>query len=64
MKTGRVSDFLNYKNASDVGDEFPFYPDEEISSEFAEDFINNYDSDFPETQVYENDNQDGRYSDS
>ena len=41
MKTGRVSDFLNYKNASDSEEDL------ELSEEFAEEFINNYDVDFP-----------------
>lgn len=53
MKTGRVSDFLNYKNASDSEDD-----DMEISEEFAQEFINNYDVDFPAAEEYKNDYQD------
>lgn len=53
MKTGRVSDFLNYKNASDREDD-----DMEISEEFAQEFINNYDVDFPAAEEYKNDYQD------
>lgn len=52
MKTGRVSDFLNYKNASD--DE----ADTELTEEFAEEFINNYDNDFPAAEEYKNDYRD------
>ena len=52
MKTGKVSDFLNYKNASDSED------DMEISEEFAQEFINNYDVDFPAAEEYKNDYQD------
>ncbi len=53
MKTGKVSDFLNYKNASDSEDD-----DMEISEEFAQEFINNYDVDFPAAEEYKNDYQD------
>ena len=52
MKTGKVSDFLNYKNASDSED------DMEISEEFAQEFITNYDVDFPAAEEYKNDYQD------
>ena len=52
MKTGRVSDFLNYKNASDSEEDL------ELSEEFAEEFINNYDVDFPAAEEYQNDYQD------
>lgn len=52
MKTGRVSDFLNYKNAPDG------IEDSELSQEFAEEFINNYDSDFPAAEEYKDDYQD------
>ncbi len=47
MKTGKVSDYLNYKNARDEQG-FPLEDDEEISEEFALDYINNFDTDFPE----------------
>lgn len=50
MKTGRVSDYLNYKNARDEGR--PFERDE-LSEEFAEEFVNNFDGDFPEMQEHE-----------
>lgn len=47
MKTGRVSDYLNYKNARDS--ERP--PEHDVfSEEFAEEFVNNFDGDFPEMQ--------------
>lgn len=47
MKTGKVSDYLNYKNARDsVG--FPLDDEEEVSEEFASDYINNFDTDFPD----------------
>ena len=52
MKTGRVSDFLNYKNASDSEEDL------ELSEEFAEEFINNYDVDCPAAEEYKNDYQD------
>lgn len=46
MSTGSVADYLEYKRARDrelVRDIF----EEEVSPEFAEEFINNFDSDFP-----------------
>ncbi len=46
MKTGKVSDYLNYKNARD-DTVFPIYEDEEFSDEFAPDY-NSPDSDFPQ----------------
>ena len=46
MRTGKVSDYLNYKNARDEKKATPFFGDE-ISEEFAEEFVNNFDSDFP-----------------
>lgn len=52
MKTGKVSDFLNYKNAPDSME------DAGLSQEFAEEFINNYDSDFPAAEEYKDDYQD------
>lgn len=64
MKTGRVSDYLNYKNASESQDAFSFLSDEEISEEFAQEYINNYDGDFPDSEEYRDDNQNGRFSDS
>jgi len=45
MKTGKVSDYLNYKNARDEG-EIPF-SERSFSEEFSQEFINNFDSDFP-----------------
>lgn len=48
MKTGKVSDYLNYKNARDE-EEIPFSK-REYSEEFAQEFINNFDSDFPEVE--------------
>ena len=54
MKTGKVSDYLNYKKAR----EFPLsdYPDEETAEEF---YMNN-----PEAKEGFYDSQNGRYSDS
>ncbi len=54
MKTGKVSDYLNYKRAKD----FPFsdYPDEETADEF---YLNN-----PDAKEGLYDTQDGRYGDS
>lgn len=49
MKTGRVSDYLNYKNARDK--EQPLEHDV-FSEEFAEEFVNNFDGDFPEMQSH------------
>ena len=46
MRTGKVSAYLNYKNARDEKKATPFFGDE-ISEEFAEEFVNNFDSDFP-----------------
>ncbi len=46
MKTGKVSDYLNYKNARDNTLTAAF-PDAEFSQEFSQEFINNFDSDFP-----------------
>lgn len=64
MKTGKVTDYLNYKNAKDIPDSFPVFEDEEVSEEFAADFINNFDSDFPDYEEYGDDNQNGRFGDS
>lgn len=47
MKTGRVSDYLNYKNARDEEGSFEH---DVTSEEFAEEFVNNFDGDFPEMQ--------------
>ncbi len=47
MKTGKVSDYLNYKNARDER-KTPF--DADFSEEFAEEFANNFDNDFPEVE--------------
>ncbi|MGN1418964.1 MAG: hypothetical protein ACI4W6_06525 [Acutalibacteraceae bacterium] len=64
MKTGKVSDYLNYKNARDI-ENLTDLEDEEISDEFAQDYINNYDSDFPARgEEYEDVDQNGRFSDS
>lgn len=54
MKTGKVSDYLNYKKAKD----FPLsdYPDEETADEF---YLNN-----PDAKEGFYDAQDGRYGDS
>lgn len=56
MKTGKVTDYLDYKNAKETPDIFSEY-DEEASDEFAIDL----ERDFEE---YEDDNQYGRFSDS
>lgn len=64
MRTGKVSDYLNYKNARDK-EALTDLGDAEVSEEFAKDFINNYDSDFPESnEEYEDADQNGRFSDS
>lgn len=42
MKTGKVSDYLNYKNANEFIDELPVY-DEEFAEEFAEEEQDDYD---------------------
>lgn len=54
MRTGKVSDYLNYKRAKD----FPVsdYPDEETAEEF---YLNN-----PDAKEGFYDTEDGRYSDS
>ncbi len=57
MKTGKVSDYLNYKNARDES-EVPF-DSESFSEEFAQEFINNFDSDFPAMEK----RSDAEYSD-
>lgn len=50
MKTGKVSDYLNYKNARDE-QVLPVYEDEEFSDEFAADYNDNSDTDFPDTDM-------------
>ena len=54
MKTGKVSDYLNYKKAKD----FPLsdFPEEEAAEEF---YLQN-----PDAREGFYDNQNGRYSDS
>lgn len=47
MKTGKVSDYLNYKNARD-SESFPPYEDEEIAEEFASDDLENSEPVYPE----------------
>ena len=49
MKTGSVADYLEYSRARDDSGA-PNYYDEDVSNEFAEEFINNFDSDFPEME--------------
>lgn len=50
MKTGKVSDYLNYKNARDEA-VFPVYDDEEFSAEFATDYDDNSDLDFQDDDM-------------
>ena len=64
MKTGKVSDYLNYRNAPENQDVYSFLSDEEISEEFAQEYINNYDVDFPLSEEYYDDIQNGRFGDS
>lgn len=67
MKTGKVSDYLNYKNARD-SESVTRLGDEEFSDEFSDGSINNYDSDFPASdgkgKEYEDADQNGRFGDS
>ena len=49
MKTGRVSDYIKYMNVRDLSERLSPYGND-YSSELAEEFINNFDSDFPEMQ--------------
>lgn len=46
IKSGRVSDYLAYAKAQE-NDFAPTFPREDLSAEFAEEFINNFDVDFP-----------------
>ena len=50
MKTGKVSDYLNYKNARDE-QVLPVYEDEEFADEFVSDYHDNSDSDFPDVDM-------------
>lgn len=60
MQTGKVSDYLNYKNAQS-----PFEDDAEISEELAQEYIRNFGREIPDDDedFYDVD-QNGRYSDS
>lgn len=65
MKTGKVSDYLNYKNAKDTATPgFPAYDSEEMAQEIAADYINNFGREIPADEEYEDDHQNGRFSDS
>lgn len=57
MQTGKVTDYLDYKNAKEVREDVFSQYDEETSDEFLADL----ERDFEE---YEDDNQYGRFSDS
>lgn len=50
MKTGKVSDYLNYKNARDE-QVLPVYEDEEFSEEFASDYDDNSDKEFSDIEM-------------
>lgn len=60
MQTGKVSDYLNYKNAQS-----PFEDDAEISEELAQEYVRNFGREIPDDDedFYDVD-QNGRYSDS
>lgn len=64
MQTGKVSDYLDYKNAKSE-EQYPFEDDAEISEELAQEYVRNFGeeiSDYDE-EFYDVD-QNGRYSDS
>ena len=54
MKTGKISDYLNYTRAERVPD------DDDFDYEIVEEFY----SDDPNLEDYNYDSEDGRYSDS
>lgn len=63
MQTGKVSDYLDYKNASDF-DDMPVY-DEEFSKEFAAEDLNDDEYDeIPYGKEYEHDYEDGWFGDT
>lgn len=63
MKTGSVADYLEYKKARDESAS-PNYYDEDVSAEFAEEFINNFDSDFPAMEPGKTEVDDEEYFDN
>ena len=56
MKTGKVTDYLDYKNAKESPDIFEEY-DAEFSNEISPDLERRF-------EEYEDDNQYGRFSDT
>ena len=56
MKTGKVTDYLDYKNAKESPDIFDEY-DAEFSNEISPDLERRF-------EEYEDDNQYGRFSDT
>ena len=62
MKTGSVADYLEYSRAKDESD-VPNWFDDEMSAEFAEEFINNFDGDFPEMEPVNTEVDDEEYFD-
>lgn len=46
ISTGRVSDYIEYKKARDREAVSALF-DNEVTTEFAEEFISNFDNDFP-----------------
>ena len=60
MKTGKVSDYLNYKNAKELYGAYPVC-DEEVSEEFSFDAEENAQNGYYPSEEYEDDNQYGRF---
>lgn len=58
MRTGKVSDYLNYKNATEFADDLPVY-DDEFTEEFSREFANEIDLDFPSSEVHDDDYENG-----
>ncbi len=63
MKTGKVADYLNYKNASEYTDDLPVY-DEEYGMEFLEGIANDIDGQLPFDEEYSDDYEDRWDSDT
>lgn len=63
MKTGKVSDYLNYKNAEDH--DYPLEDNSEMSEELAQEFAKTLGEDVADDdEEYYDVNQNGRFSDS
>ena len=63
MRTGKVSDYLNYKNANEFTDDLPVYEDE-FDEEFSQEFVNDVEGGFPSNEVREDDYENGWDSDT